>query len=668
MNSSDMPAGLAVRAGTGKTFVDLQGYNDTAKIAVGPDGKIWLAGMTRVDNGNEEYEGYRASLVRLNADGTLDTTFSDDGKTLLPRDVYPAEGYSAAVQPDGKYLIAYPHFSAPNTLLVRLNIDGSVDQSFGVNGTASAPMAWGDYASATVQPDGKILVSNIDTDENHFSVNRFNADGTVDSSFNGGNAVEFTVPGINVLEGYGLTLQADGKILVPGYNGAFVVARLNPDGTPDSGFGSDGTADIDVQGLAKSIKVQADGKILVAGYGPEDGTGYDFKVVRLNQDGSFDTTFGDHGVAVFDLAGDRDTARDLTVLADGKILVAGQSAYFGNADFSIIRLNPDSTLDTTFGALEGVLPRIDGGEGNDVLIGTYVPELLSGHDGNDLLEGAAQRDVLNGGAGADIFRISSIGDSYRTDTQAVGDRIVDFDASVDRLDLTSLGFSGLGNGLGSTLAVYVNEAGTRTYLKSFEPDGQGHRFELALDGNLAQVLDETNVVFTPLKVQGTELADRLVGSAVGDVITAGDGNDVVSGGSGHDLLDGGLGRDVLNGGEGADVFRYGSIEDSFRTADGNFQDRIVGFDPGTDKIDVSALGFTELWNGTSMTLEAVLSEDGQRTYLKSYSADEEGRRFEITLEGDVASQLGDDNFIFASGDDSLVALQILGAPAPEQFG
>ena len=67
-------------------------------------------------------------------------------------------------------------------------------------------------------------------------------------------------------------------------------------------------------------------------------------------------------------------------------------------------------------------------------------------------------------------------------------------------------------------------------------------------------------------------------------------------------------------------------------------------------------------------LKAVLSEDGQRTYLKSYGADEQGRRFEITLEGDVVSQLQDDNFIFASGDEPFSELQLLGVPAPEQFG
>lgn len=668
MTSSNISVGAALRAGTGKTFVDLDGYNDTAKIAVGADGKIWLGGMTWVETGQWEYEGYRTSLVRLNADGTLDSTFSDDGKTLLPRDIYPGEGYSAAVQADGKYLIVYPHFSAPSIVMVRLNTDGSVDQSFGVNGTATAPAAWGDSASATVQPDGKILVANHDSYDQIFSVNRFNPDGTVDSSFNGGTAVEFTIPGISTLEGFGLTLQADGKILVPGYNGAFVVARLNPDGSLDTGFGTDGTADIEVAGMAKSITVQADGKILVAGYNEEEGTGFDFKIIRLNQDGTFDVGFGDNGIAVLDLTGGRDTARDITVLADGKILVAGQSNYFGNDDFSIIRLNPDGTLDTTFGALAGVLPQIEGSAGDDVLHGSYVPELLTGHEGNDLLDGGGQRDVLQGGAGADVFRINSIGDSYRTDSQSVSDRIVDFDPDQDLIDLSSLGFGGLGNGLDGTLAVSVNDSGTRTYLKSYEADGQGHRFELTLNGDLSQVLNETNVVLSRSLIQGTETADQLKGSAAGDVLIASGGNDVVSGGFGHDVIDGGSGRDVLTGGEGADVFRYGSLGDSFRTADGNFQDRIVDFDPDTDKIDVSALGFTELGNGYNATLTAVLSEDGQRTFLKSYSADEQGRRFEITLQGDVVAQLGDDDFIFASGDEPFTELQLLGVAAPEQFG
>jgi len=666
MDNADSNAGLTPRAGTGKTFVDLDGYNDTSEIAVAPDGKIWLAGMTGVDTG-WEYEGYRTSLIRFNADGTLDTTFSDDGKVQLPHDFFPGEGYSAAVQPDGKYLLVYPQFTS-GSAMIRINTDGTLDQGFGVNGKVIVPTAWGDYASARVQPDGKILVSNLDSYENLFSVSRLNADGTVDSTFNGGNAIEFNIPNIGALEGYGFTLQADGKLLVPGYNGEMVVARLNADGSLDNSFGTDGLVDTQVAGLAASVTVQADGKILLAGGGEQEGSGFDFKIIRLNQDGSLDTSFGNAGVAVLDLTGDRDMARDITVLADGKILVAGQSTYFGNPDFSLIRLNPDGTLDTTFGALEGVLPRIQGGQGDDVLSGTYVPERLSGHDGADLLDGAGQRDVLEGGAGADVFRISTIGDSYRIDSQIVSDRIADFDANLDRIDLTSLGFSGFGNGLDGTLAVQVNEAGTRTYLKSFEPDWQGHRFELALDGDLTQALNETNVIFAPHLIQGTESADRLVGSVVGDRIIAGAGNDVVSGGNGHDVIDGGQGRDVLTGGEGSDVFRYDALADSFRTADGNFQDRITDFNPLTDKIDVSALGFTELWSGYYTSLRAVVSEDGQRTYLKSYNADEEGRRFEITLEGNVASQLSDNNFIFASGEDASAEFQLLGVAAPEQFG
>ncbi|WP_457967062.1 type I secretion target [Pseudomonas sp. R4-84] len=666
MDNAHSNAGLAPRAGTGKTFVDLDGYNDTKKIAVAPDGTIWLAGMTKVEK-DWEYEGYRTSLMRFNADGTLDTTFSDDGKTQLPHDIFPGEGYSAAVQPDGKYLLVYPQFTS-GIAMIRLNTDGTVDQGFGVNGKAIVPGSWGDYASATVQPDGKILVSNQDSYESLFSVSRLNADGTLDSTFNGGNAIQFNIPNMGALEGYGFTLQADGKLLVPGYNGEMVVARLNADGSLDSSFGTDGLVDTQVAGLAASVTVQADGKILLAGGGEQNGSGFDFKIIRLNQDGTLDTSFGNAGVAVIDLTGDRDMARDITVLADGKILVAGQSTYFGNADFSLIRLNPDGTLDTTFGALDGVLPGIDGGRGDDVLSGTYVPERLSGHDGADLLDGAGQRDVLEGGAGADVFRVSTIGDSYRTDNQAVSDRIVDFDADLDRIDLTSLGFSGFGNGLDGTLAVHVNEAGTRTYLKSFDADGRGHRFELVLDGDVAQALDETNVVFAPHLIQGTESADRLMGSVVGDQIVAGAGNDVVSGGNGHDVIDGGLGRDVLSGGEGWDVFRFDALDDSFRTAEGNFQDRIIDFDPLTDKIDVSALGFTEFWSGYNKTLQAVVSEDGQRTYLKSYEADDEGRRFEVTLEGNVAAQLSDKNFIFASGDEPFAQLQLLGVAAPEQFG
>ncbi|MFC0712204.1 M10 family metallopeptidase C-terminal domain-containing protein [Azorhizophilus paspali] len=113
-----------------------------------------------------------------------------------------------------------------------------------------------------------------------------------------------------------------------------------------------------------------------------------------------------------------------------------------------------------------------------------LADLLDG--GNPLfaaetLEGSAANDTLIGGAGADLFCFSCRADSYRIDSEIASDRIADFDADEDRIDLSTLGFSSLGDNHDGTLAVQAS--GDRSYLKSFEADAEGRRFGLALEGD-----------------------------------------------------------------------------------------------------------------------------------------------------------------------------------------
>ncbi|GAB3468328.1 hypothetical protein GCM10027398_16380 [Azotobacter salinestris] len=274
-----------------------------------------------------------------------------------------------------------------------------------------------------------------------------------------------------------------------------------------------------------ALALQADGRILLAGYSYDTGSrNYDFSLVRLDADGSLDSGFGDDGKVVFDIAGSDDQGYSLSVQPDGRILVAGSSYNPSRSDydFSVIRLNADGTLDRNFGALDDGIALIEGSDGNDELAGGNASELLLGKDGDDRLEGGAGDDILDGGAGRDslsggsgagLFRVSAREDSYRTDSESFADRILDFDPGEDRLDLSAQGFVGLGDGRDGTLAVRVNEAGTRTYLKSFEADAEGRRFELVLDGDLADRLDSGNLLFAPVALAGGAAGDSLIGSA-----------------------------------------------------------------------------------------------------------------------------------------------------------
>lgn len=302
---------------------------------------------------------------------------------------------------------------------------------------------------------------------------------------------------------------------------------------------------------------------------------------------------------------------------------------------------------------------LQGTEGNDTLLGTGANEIIFGAAGNDTLNGGAGADILVGGAGvdrltggtgADTFRFANQSDSYRNATTSFDDTVTDFDVTQDRIDLAGLGFTGLGNGRGGTLQVSYNASSDRTYIKDYDADANGNRFELILSGNLANTLTDSHFIFNRV-ITGTAASDSLVGSASADTLLGLAGNDSLSGGAGDDKLDGGAGMDTLTGGAGADTFVFSDRLDSYRnynSGGANLGDLITDFDVATDKIDLSALGFTGLGDGKNDTVYAVLNSAGTKTYIKSLTADANGNRFELALDGNLLDSLTSANFVFAA--------------------
>lgn len=322
-----------------------------------------------------------------------------------------------------------------------------------------------------------------------------------------------------------------------------------------------------------------------------------------------------------------------------------------------VALFPPAAASTEPSRLGASARPIVGSDGKDLLVGGVASDTIYGMGGNDLIDGGGGRDVLVGGARNDVFRFSSREDSYRTDTESFSDHIRDLDPLRESLDLIDLGFSGLGDGYNNTLALKVDAEANRTYLKSFEPDADGHRFEVVLEGVATERL---NLYFTRPVLDDGSYGDTLIAGNVAGELLGHRGDDRIHGGLANDLLDGGEGRDKLFGSLGFDTYRYSSIRDSYRDDSQTFSDRILGFDPDTDRIDVSALGFTGLGDGHDHTLAVWVNEAGV-TYLKDYDADSLGRRFELTLSGDFSEALTADNFVFASPADGQAALSLLGA-------
>lgn len=300
--------------------------------------------------------------------GSFDLNFNGNGKVLAsffydfgsgPEIGGQDYGAELAVQPDGKIIVAGRTYNGSNEDLglMRFNTNGSLDNSFGFGGRISYNLGNNERAVAvTVQPDGKILVAVLAEGRlngSDFAVVRLHADGTSDDGF-GDNAVAYIDFG-DVDVPTSIVLQSDGKIIiagfaaVPGNDVDFALARLNDNGTPDNGFGTNGrvTTFISTAGdYLNAITLQSDGKILAAGQS-NISLSTDFAVVRYNIDGSPDNSFDGDGMVISSL-GPTEDARDIIVQSDGKIIVAGYAHVSVNNDFAVLRLNADGSPDNSF--------------------------------------------------------------------------------------------------------------------------------------------------------------------------------------------------------------------------------------------------------------------------------------------------------------------------------
>ena len=343
--------------GSGKLLVPVgSSTNGSYSVEVQPDGKIVLSGSSW--NGTD----WDISLIRLNANGTLDTSFSGDGKLTVPVGSANDRGAGILLQADGKIVVAGTSHNGSDDdfALVRINANGTLDTSFGDGGKVVVPVGSGDDAitsgSRTLQqPDGKIVVAGFShngTDDD-VSIVRFNADGSLDTGFNGNGKLILPL-GSGEDQASDIALQSDGKIVVTGlsHNGTdfdLAIVRLNADGTLDTGFGTGGKLLLPVgagDDVGSGIKVQADGKIVVTGnslIGEDDRNPI---LVRLNPDGTLDMGFGNGGKLIVPVSTGDERGRDVVLQADGKIVVGGYS----DGGFLALRFNADGSLDTTFNA------------------------------------------------------------------------------------------------------------------------------------------------------------------------------------------------------------------------------------------------------------------------------------------------------------------------------
>lgn len=237
---------------------------------------------------------------------------------------------------------------------------GDLDPSFGAGGKVTTDFGAASAQSATValQSDGKIVVAGTTFDSTFaFTVARYNADGTLDSTFDG-DGVATTRFGDARGFATSVVIQADGKIVVAGgiadsSSVDFGLVRYNDDGSLDTAFGtggvvrtSFGTSQCRIGGMA----LQSDGKIVVAGYLDTNigSDNYAFALARYAADGSLDSSFDGDGRLITDFGPGIDIAYSVGLGANGQIVAAGFTSNGSNEDVALVRYNDDGTLDASF--------------------------------------------------------------------------------------------------------------------------------------------------------------------------------------------------------------------------------------------------------------------------------------------------------------------------------
>lgn len=321
-------------------------------VAVQTDGKIVVVGSRFAAVNNVDY-----LVARYNADGTLDTTFSGDGIFLLNNS--NSDNLNAvAIQTDGKIVAVGQSNSSSEAYVIRLNTNGTLDTTFSGDGIFEISGA-GIALSVALQTDAKIVIGSRGLSGESIII-RLNTNGALDTTFDTDGIVSLSP---NHYEPYGLAIQSNGRIVVAGTSsisagGDISTVRLLTSGAFDTSFDTDGISITSVyagDSEARSLAIQTDGKIVVGGGPGANGSETEAAIVRYNSDGSLDTSFDGDGIKLSNLnIGNGDKYfNDIAAQTDGKILAIGDTTYsvaslFVIEDFTIFRLNSDGSFDSSF--------------------------------------------------------------------------------------------------------------------------------------------------------------------------------------------------------------------------------------------------------------------------------------------------------------------------------
>jgi uncharacterized delta-60 repeat protein len=304
--------------------------------------------------GDSHYPDYDLILVRYNINGGKDISFGPDGAGVVTT-TFSTSTFEVAsvldVQNDNKIVIA--GYVDTDFALARFYANGTPDLTFGINGRVVTDLGSSEELHGMgIQSDQKIVAAGRSLGS--MALARYTITGTLDTTFGTDGVVQTDINPSSNDEVYGLAIQPDGMIVVGGQSAAdFILARYTITGTLDPTFGTNGIVISDLGGFesAAALALQENGKILMGGSTNLGASNFDFILARYTITGTLDTSFGTNGFVTTDFSPSPyidpsyDRAKDLIIQPDGKIIEAGTSGVY----YAMVRYNPDGSLDTTFG-------------------------------------------------------------------------------------------------------------------------------------------------------------------------------------------------------------------------------------------------------------------------------------------------------------------------------
>jgi uncharacterized delta-60 repeat protein len=340
-----------------KLDVSVDGLDfDSQPALIQSDGKIIISAIRWRDSDSpcsEESYGTEidALFIRLNPDGSRDLSYGQNGTASITcMDDIPG---NLLLQRDGKLILISDYDG-----VVRLTRDGQIDPTFHTPTTLTPPHAYfddDDFNWIAPLPDGRIIVGGQawnDRGDSILGIIRLNPDGSFDKTYGVNGAIPRSASDQLGAASF-FAVQSDGKLLADGWDHRNYdsfrssypdsLLRFNSDGTPDSSFGENGRVQLPGQELEGRIIQQPDGKILQLLYSVAIDPSPAVGILRFNIDGSLDSSFAVEGQVMTSWGeGIGFPCFDMLVQPDGKIIIWDHTGNF-------IRLNPDGSIDPTFG-------------------------------------------------------------------------------------------------------------------------------------------------------------------------------------------------------------------------------------------------------------------------------------------------------------------------------